>query len=58
MLGVRKFATLARAFLRGTGAERRYLERLKLAAPENFSQKLTAKLVCLAVAKTISPESI
>jgi hypothetical protein len=54
-LGSRKFATIAHALLRGTGAERAYLERLKLAAPEGFSQKLTAKLVCLALAKTLAP---
>ena len=50
--GARKLTTLLRALLRGTGEERGYLERLKLATPEGFSQKITAKLVCLAVAKT------
>jgi len=50
--GARKITTIARALLRGTDAERGYLERLKLAAPENFSQQLAAKLVSLAVART------
>jgi acyl-CoA hydrolase len=51
-LGARKFATIARALLRNPRDERGYLERLKLAAPQNLSQKLMAKLVGLAVAKT------
>ena len=52
LVGRGTLALVPAAFLRGTDAERGYLERLKLAAPENFSQKLTAKLVSLAVAKT------
>jgi acyl-CoA hydrolase len=51
-LGTRKFATIARALLHADDADRGYLERLKLAAPENLTQKLTAKLVGLALAKT------
>jgi acyl-CoA hydrolase len=50
--GARRYVTIARALLRGTGAERGYLERLKLAEPRGFTQQLTARLVGLAVAKT------
>jgi hypothetical protein len=56
-LGARKFATIARALLRAGDADRGCLERLKLAAPKNFSQKLTAKLVGLALAQTRAPAS-
>jgi hypothetical protein len=57
-LGARKFSTIARALLRSNAAERPWLERLQLAAPEGFSQKLAAKLVGLAVAKTAAARSI
>jgi acyl-CoA hydrolase len=50
--GARKLMTITRALLRGTGQERGHLDRLQLAAPETFTQKLTAKLVCLALART------
>jgi hypothetical protein len=55
--GARRFTTIARALLRDTTAERGYLERLKLAAPETFAEKVTAKLVSLAVAttRTVTP---
>lgn len=47
--------TVGRALLRGIDpADRGYLERLKLGAPENFGEKLTAKLVSLALSKTRS----
>jgi acyl-CoA hydrolase len=51
--GARRYATIARALLRGTGAERGHLERLQLSDPQGFTQKLTAKLVSLAVATTL-----
>ena len=55
MLGTRKLTTIARALLRANDTERGYLERLKLSAPENFTQTLTAKLVGLALARTRRP---
>jgi acyl-CoA hydrolase len=55
MLGARKLTTIARALLRANDTDRSYLERLKLSAPENFTQRLTAKLVGLALASTRRP---
>jgi acyl-CoA hydrolase len=52
MRGPRKLATIARALARGTSGERSYLERLDLAAPRNFPQRLAAKLVGLAITRT------
>lgn len=51
--GMGRAATVGRALLRGIDpANRGYLERLKLGAPANFGETLTAKLVNLALAKT------
>jgi acyl-CoA hydrolase len=51
--GVRRAATVLRALLRGSdAADLGYLERLSLAAPADFKEHLTAKLVGLALART------
>ncbi|HTU64701.1 MAG TPA: acetyl-CoA hydrolase/transferase C-terminal domain-containing protein [Steroidobacteraceae bacterium] len=53
MQGARRFVTLASALVRDFDSiDRGYLARLKLAEPESFTQRLTAKLVGLALAKT------
>jgi len=50
--GARLF-TMTRALLHGIdAADRGYLERLQLGAPRDFTEKLTAKLVSLALART------
>ncbi len=51
--GLRRAATVGRALLRGAdAADRGHLERLRLGSPTTFSERLTAKLVSLALAKT------
>ena len=51
--GMARATTVARALLRGIDpANRGYLERLKLSAPANVGETVTAKLVNLALAKT------
>jgi hypothetical protein len=48
-----KLLTVARALASGVDATHRgYLERLRLAEPADFGQKLTAKLVSLALRAT------
>jgi acyl-CoA hydrolase len=48
-----RLLTMARAFMSGVdGAHHPYLERLRLDAPENFREKLTAKLVSLGLRAT------
>jgi acyl-CoA hydrolase len=54
-VGARKLTTIARALVRRTDAERSYLERLQLAEPRGLAQRLTGKLVSLAVATTRAP---
>ena len=50
---VAKLLTVARAFAGGVDAEHRgYLDRLRLAEPADFGQKLTARLVSLALRAT------
>jgi acyl-CoA hydrolase len=57
-VGARRAATILRALVRASDdADRGYLERLGLAQPAGFAEKLTAKLVGLALSKTRATSS-
>lgn len=52
-------ATIARALLRGASdAERGYLARLSLTEPENFRERLMARLVCLGLRATARERAV